>query len=324
MLQNTERVLQISQLLEEGNTAVLARLPSEGAGSWAAPRSPGKCRGKLQSAQLRLLLCFLQHDRLAEHCPPKLREWGLLEDIGGCITVHELLTDAFWEQAGRTAGLGDEALLATIRAACTEPEDPTVLDFDGKSICDAGATVVGAALGAMDAPLPFEAIYLDNNELTAAGMRSIAEGMGRGRLPNLREVGVGGNPALGDGGAAALAEALADCASLEELHFASCGVGGVGFAAVAACVPQWPKLQKLFAYQNPGPSDALGRALAAALPSLPDAESVSLWESGLGEGATAEVRAAAAGSGVELDLTLQVGDGQDSESSSDDGQGDDY
>eukprot|EP01045_Picozoa_sp_COSAG04_P060717 COSAG04_NODE_30784_length_260_cov_1.285714_1_plen_61_part_01 len=45
--------------------------------------------------------------------------------------------------------------------------------------------------------------------LTAAGMQLILEGMGRGRLPNLRRVYVAGNP-LGDGGAAALAEALAD------------------------------------------------------------------------------------------------------------------
>ena len=97
--------------------------------------------------------------------------------------------------------------------------------------------VVGAALGAMDAPLPFETIHLGFNDLTAAGMRSIAEGMGRGRLPNLRTVVVDHNPALGDGGAAALAEALADCANLELLHFSDCGVGGEGFAAVRVVSP---------------------------------------------------------------------------------------
>ena len=55
---------------------------------------------------------------------------------------------------------------------------------------------------------------------------------------------------------------------------------------------------------NPGPSDALVRALAAALPSLPGAELFALRDSGLGEGAAAELRAAkaAAGSGVRLEL----------------------
>ncbi len=53
---------------------------------------------------------------------------------------------------------------------------------------------------------------------------------------------------------------------------------------------------------NPGPSDALGRALAAALPSLPDAERFDLVGSRLGKEAAAELRAAeaAAGSAVKL------------------------
>ena len=164
--------------------------------------------------------------------------------------------------------------------------------------------MVGAALAAMDAPLPFWTIDLRDNELTAAGMRSIAEGMGRARLPNLREVRVAGNFDLGDGGAAALVEALADCASLEVLQFTSCGVGGAGFEAVAAQVSRWPRLRALEASGNPGPSDALGRALAAALPWLPDARKFDLDRTGLGERAAAELRAAeaAAGSGVQLHL----------------------
>ena len=48
---------------------------------------------------------------------------------------------------------------------------------------------------------------------------------------------------------------------------------------------------------NPGPSDALGWALAAALPSLPDAQTFHLEDSGLGEGAAAELRAAKAAAG---------------------------
>ena len=121
--------------------------------------------------------------------------------------------------------------------------------------------------------------------------------IGRGRLPHLRGGRVAGNRALGDGGAAALAEALADCASLETLRFQGCGVGRAGFEAVAACVPRWPRLRSLVAGANPGPSDALVRALAAALPSLPGAELFALRDSGLGEGAAAELRAAKAKAG---------------------------
>ena len=81
-------------------------------------------------------------------------------------------------------------------------------------------------------------------------------------------------------------------------------MGRAGFEALAAQVPRWPRLRQLYAGDNLGPSDALGRALAAALPSLPDAEEFYLSYSGLGEGAAAELRAAkaAAGSAVELYL----------------------
>ena len=266
-------LLELEPELEQGTIAGLLRHEQ----GWAVPRSADKCRSKLQAARLRLLLCFLQHERLAERCPSKLREWGLLETVGGCFAALDPSSDAFWEEAERAAGLrsGSERIRALqIRAAFTEPEDPTELDLDSKRIGDEGAAVLGAALGAMDAPLPFETINLRGNEPTAAGMRSIAEGMGRGRLPNLREVSVennssnlmktGHNRALGlvgDDGLMALAEVLADCASLERLYFGSCGVRGAGFEAVAALVPRWPKLRMLYATGNPGPSDALARAL---------------------------------------------------------------
>ena len=35
---------------------------------WLVPRSAGDCRAKLQAAQLRLILCFLLHERLAARC----------------------------------------------------------------------------------------------------------------------------------------------------------------------------------------------------------------------------------------------------------------
>ena len=292
---------QLGRGAEEAEGTIAGLLRHEP--GWLVPRAPGECRGKLQAARLRLLLCFLQHERLAERCPAALEEWGLLEAIGGCFAALDLSSDAFWEEAARAAGLGDDATLATVRAACTDPEE-TVLNIWFKGIGVAEMAVLGVALGAMDAPLPFEAIDLACHELTAAGMRSIAEGMGRGRLPNLRSVNVNQNHALGDGGVAALAEALADCASLEVLQIFECTVGGAGFEAVAAQVSRWPKLQFLSMNRNPGPSDALGRALAAALPSLPDAEWFNLDDSGLGEEAAAELQAAkaAAGSAVELNL----------------------
>ena len=49
------------------------------------------------------------------------------------------------------------------------------------------------------------------------------------------------------------------------LNFGDCGVGGAGFEAVAAQVPRWTRLRVLSAQDNPGPSDALGWALVAAL-----------------------------------------------------------
>eukprot|EP01045_Picozoa_sp_COSAG04_P025249 COSAG04_NODE_3279_length_2980_cov_1.509198_1_plen_389_part_00 len=296
------RPLPLALLHKEGTVVLLRREP----GWWAAPpRSPNRCLGKLQAARLRLLLCFLQHERLAEHCPVALEGGRMLETIGGCFVALDLSSDAFWEEAGRAAGLSNAVTLATIRAACTH-QDPTMLNLSWRRLGDAGAAVVGTALGAMDAPLPFERIDLcGTEELTAAGMRSIAEGMmGRG-LPNLRAVNVSHNDALGDGEVVALAEALAECASLEELYFGHCGVGSAGFEALAAQVPRWPRLRVLGAANNPGPSDALGRALAAALPSLPDAKQFQLPRSRLGEGAAAELRAAKAAWGSAVTLVLE-------------------
>ena len=280
---------------------------------WVVPRSAGKCRGKLQAARLRLLLSFLQHERLAEHCPGVLEESAVLEAIGGCFVADELLCEAFWaelQQTARAAGLHDREKLAAIRAAFTEPKDRRVLDLDVigmRGIGDAGARMAGAALLTMDGPLPFEVIDLRRNEFTPVGMRSIVVGLGRGRLPNLKMVIVSQNRTLGDDGMAALVEALAECASLEVLRIEACGVRRAGFEAVAACVPNWPRLRWLDAGNNPGPSDALGRALAAALPSLPNAERFELRWSGLGGRAVAELQAAKAAAGTPDPALLRRG-----------------
>ena len=99
---------------------------------WAVPRSAGKCRGKLQAARLRLLLSFLQHERLAEHSPVVLEESAVVEAIGAHFEADELLCEAFWaelQQAARAAGLHDREKLAAIRAAFTDPKDPRVLNL---------------------------------------------------------------------------------------------------------------------------------------------------------------------------------------------------
>ena len=81
----------------------------------------------------------------------------------------------------------------------------------------------------------------------------------------------------------------------------SCPFPTLNLKHTAGTASRYPALN---AQGNPGPSDALGRALAAALPSLPDAEEFNLRFSGLGDGAVAELWAAkaAAGSGVQLHL----------------------
>ena len=74
---------------------------------------------------------------------------------------------------------------------------------------------------------------------------------------------------------------------------------------MAAQVSRWPALRLLNAQNSPGPSDALGRALAAALPSMPDAAYYFyLGRSGMSEAVKEELRAAkaAAGSGASLYL----------------------
>ena len=207
-------------------------------------------------------------------------------------------------------------------------------------------------LQAMPGPLPFERIRLINIGLTDAGMTAVADGLGVGRLPRLRELRVQSN-AIGDAGFVALAkclpptgittlrmyhnkcgdagmiammQALAGSATMEKLGFGSNAVGAAGFEAVAAAVPGWPELRMLWAEGNPGMSrpeppkkgkkdkkakakkkkavepepepeggvgaDALGRALAAALPSLRQAKALNLRETGMGEAVQEELRVA--------------------------------
>ena len=54
---------------------------------WPAMTVSGRWRSALQAAQLRLLLGFLHSERLTAGCPLVLKEWGLLETIGGCFRV---------------------------------------------------------------------------------------------------------------------------------------------------------------------------------------------------------------------------------------------
>ena len=56
--------------------------------SWDVPRLPDECHSELQAALLRLLLSFLQHERLAEHSPVVLEEMSVLETIGSYIVAE--------------------------------------------------------------------------------------------------------------------------------------------------------------------------------------------------------------------------------------------
>jgi len=182
--------------------------------------------------------------------------------------------------------------------------DGQKLNFNHAGIGGVGGVVLGAALAAMPSPLPYEAINLRHNGLAAAALAPIAAAIGGGRVPHLKVMCVDGNQ-LGDEGAKALARALADCATLAHLTFDSNGVGAAGFEAVAAQVPRWPRLRVLNAMMNPGPLDALGRALAAALPMMPDAISFFFGESGLSEEVAVELRAAKAATGSRVGLYMQ-------------------
>ena len=133
------------------------------------------------------------------------------------------------------AGLEETKLvtkLATIRAACTQPEKDwhsglLTLDLNYQSIGAAGGALLGAALAAMPSPLPYEVMNLSCNNLTNAGIAPVAAAIGSGRAPHLKTVDVCENE-LGDEGAQALGAALATCPEIKTVVVNDNGLGDEG------------------------------------------------------------------------------------------------
>ena len=61
---------------------------------WATPASPAACVSDLQAAQLRLLLCFLQQERLTEHCAAVPEGGELFEIVAACFKVPSSTSDS--------------------------------------------------------------------------------------------------------------------------------------------------------------------------------------------------------------------------------------
>ena len=207
-----------------------------------APPSAAKCRSALQAAQLRLILCFLHNQRLTAHCPLLLEAGRVPEAIAACFLVLGPDSDEFWEEEGRATGC-EAAKVAAIRAACTQPEkdrDGLVkLNLWGKGLGAAGGAVLGAALAAMPAPLPFEVMDLRRNELTDAAMVLVAAAIGGGRAPRLRAVDVCHNPAVGDEGTTALGHALGPRGWIREANQDARGGRAPGDVMGIVDQPEW-------------------------------------------------------------------------------------
>ena len=268
----------------------LARVLRQGEDAWITPRCAAKCRSQLQAAQLRLALSFLQHGRLTERCPAELEAGRLPETIAACFAAVDPTTHLFWEEEGSAAG-APVAIVDLIRGQVHS--EPSFWDL-GRGRAEAGfwdlgfgstnaklrapgGAVLGLALAALPHAFdryPSHALNLHSNSLTDVGMHPITVAIAD-RMPHLTELRVGGN-FLGDQAMCALARALGGCSGLEDLDIQDNNIRGAGFEALAAQVHRWPKLRWLATYHNPGPADALGRALAAALPSMRHAKGFSL------------------------------------------------
>jgi len=192
------------------------------------------------------------------------------------------------------------AALQNLRATAPPPRglpapspDIKKLSLYNRSIGDGGGRALGAALRSLpraDDPwvrsllrkdslsthpiyvgtdgrgIPLVGVFLSNCDLTPAGLAPIAAGLARCDTRRLKTLRVNGNLELGDAGVAALAAVLPS--SLADLYVGSTGCGDAGLTAVAAALPA-TQIQTLDAYDTPAVGEAGWRALADALPSLP-------------------------------------------------------
>eukprot|EP01045_Picozoa_sp_COSAG04_P007886 COSAG04_NODE_423_length_14604_cov_8.047777_3_plen_310_part_00 len=194
---------------------------------------------------------------------------NLLRFVAACARV----CGEWWRAVGGSAaygrGLGAGAerwrVLKDITAALEGQGGE--LDLRNKSIGDAGAAALGAALLAVPT-IRFTALDLDSNELTVAGVTSLAPALRRPwGAAGLRVLNVKNNPSLGDAGVAALAKALPP--TLRRLLIGSTGCGDDGLVALAAALPASTHFQMLGCNRNPAACARGWAALAGALPSLP-------------------------------------------------------
>ena len=130
------------------------------------------------------------------------------------VLLHGISNISSWLSSSVT----DARVLKEITWALEKEGEELNLAY--KTIGDAGAAALGAALLAVPA-IRFTELSLYNNDLTAAGVASLAPAL---RRPwgdgGLKELWVRGNP-LGDAGVAALAKALPQLSGLQHLGLES-------------------------------------------------------------------------------------------------------
>eukprot|EP01045_Picozoa_sp_COSAG04_P007495 COSAG04_NODE_394_length_15124_cov_10.557005_1_plen_291_part_00 len=192
---------------------------------------------------------------------------NLLRFVAACARVCA----EWWRVVGGSAaygrGLGKGKRASVLKAITKALEaEGEKLNLYWEFIGDPGAGALGAVLQALPT-IRFTVLDLDTNDLTAAGVASLAPAL---RRPwgdsGLRELRVSHNP-LGDAGVAALAKALPP--TLEDLEFGSAGCGDAGFLAMAVALPALTCLDTLWCHENPAVGARGWAALAGALPSLP-------------------------------------------------------
>ena len=81
-----EQQRELARYAAEGTIAPAIR-EQERTGGWWVPATPSECKSDLHAAQLRLILGFLQSERLTEHCPLRLEAGRVPEAIAATFEV---------------------------------------------------------------------------------------------------------------------------------------------------------------------------------------------------------------------------------------------